>query len=156
LVKTRRKTNRVALVRNFLIASFVALCVLLWVPRYIIKLNDLRYDHAVPPSRVQTFDDFLSWQPEIRACREVDVRGITYFHVIGPIARTLNSGGALYVFDTGGNYVGWSKDVGDVMRKEAIFYPDWWLPDESTVKEISLDELKARLSERSNDASPQL
>jgi hypothetical protein len=102
--------------------------------------------NAEPPSTIQTFQDFLRWQTEIHACSEVQVRGITYFHVIGPDACFLPSGGALYVFDAKGNFVGWSPDSGDVMRKEAIFYPKWWLPKESHSRPISLEELKRAIA----------
>src|SRR5690606_405312 len=90
-------------------------------------------------------EDFVDWQKDIRRCHEVQVRGVTYFHVIGPHARHLASGGALYVFDVNGNFVGWSSDVGDVMRNEAIFYPGHWMPDSSTVTELSYDALKQLL-----------
>lgn len=80
----------------------------------------------------------------------MDLRGVTYFHIIGPDARTFASGGALYVFDANGNYVGWSRDEGDIMRNEGVFYPRWWLPRSSSVSDISLDELKDRIPDESD------
>lgn len=119
--------------------------ILFWCSKGYQIAFKTKYQHAVPPSSVQTVDDFLQWQKEIQSCREVQVRGITYFHIVGPIAHEAPSGGALYVFDAGGNFVGWSIDSGDVMRHEAIFYPGFWLPEDSNWKEFSLMELKERL-----------
>ncbi len=121
--------------------------VIFWVVIGCAKVGEIKYGHAVPPSSIQTFNDFLQWQTQIRYCFEVDLRGVVYFHVIGPNARSLASGGALYVFDANGNYVGWSQDSGDVMRDEAVFYPRWWLPDGAFSRtEISLEELTQTLS----------
>ena len=107
-----------------------------------------RFAGAMPPEHMQTFEDFVAWQTDVRFCRQVQVRGVTYYHVIGPEARRAASGGALYVFDANGNYVGWSQDSGDVMRNEAIFYPEWWMPEKATVAELSYSDLKQRLSAR--------
>jgi hypothetical protein len=106
------------------------------------------FENAVPPSRVQTFADFVEWQPVILECLEVELRGVTYYHVVGPDARYISSGGAIYVFDAAGNFMGWSPDSGDIMRNEAVFYPEWWLPKESRCSPITLEQLKNRLSGR--------
>ncbi len=137
--------------RNAVVAVLVLASFALWIPRGYIAFKDKQFDHAIPPHSVQTFHDFLEWQSEIKGCREIEVRGVTYYHVIGPAARTLPSGGALYVFDANGNFIGWSKDVGDIMRNEAVFYPNWWLPEGSSMKVMSIDELKERLSSRSTE-----
>ncbi len=136
--------------REIVQAVAVAACVLFLLPR---GCDMVLYKHLVPPSSVQTFDDFLEWQIPVEYCYEVNLRGVTYYHVIGPDARTLPSGGALYVFDAKGNYIGWSRDVGDVMRKEAVFYPHFWLSEgDYSTTEITLDDLKERL--QSNAAEP--
>lgn len=111
-----------------------------------VTLVNRQYADAVPPTHMQSFDDFVAWQTHVEACRQVQIRGVTYYHVIGPPARPVPSGGALYVFDAKGNYVGWSLDSGDVMRNEAIFYPKWWLPAQYTVEDITFAELKKRIS----------
>jgi len=95
---------------------------------------------------IQRFDDFLQWGPEIRSCHELELRGVAYFHIIGPNARPIASGGALYVFDARGNFVGWSRDSGDIMRNEAVFYPNWWLPKSSRLQEISLTEIREKVT----------
>lgn len=106
-----------------------------------------RYRHLEPDETVQTIDDFLARKIEIYHCFQVDLRGVTYYHLIGPYARSFPSGGALYVFDAHGNYVGWSRDRGDVLRKEAIYYPDFWLPDDAyTSTELPLDEAILRIN----------
>lgn len=139
------KNHPIRLARFATLTILVVTGVLYWVSKGFIALQNQRYEDAVPPSSIQTIHDFLQWQTEIRLCREVDVRGVTYFHVIGSDARAFSSGGALYVFDANGNYVGWSRDSGDVMRNEGVFYPRWWLPQSSSVTDISLDELKGRI-----------
>lgn len=108
----------------------------------------LQHKDAVPPSRMQTFDDFTQWQTKIQYCQEIELRGVTYYHVIGPNARVLASGGALYVFDAKGYFVGWSPDSGDVIRNEAIFYPKWWLPKASHSEELPISEIEKRIKER--------
>lgn len=120
--------------------------VLFIMSRGCVALLDRPFADAEPPPKIQTFEDFVGWQKDIRSCHEVQVRGVTYYHVVGPHARHLASSGALYVFDANGNFVGWSQDVGDVMRNEAIFYPNWWMPDASSATEITYDALKERLS----------
>ncbi len=138
--------------RTILLAILVLTGACYWIARGYSALGT--YDHAVPPSSIQTFHDFLKWQSEIGYCLEVEVRGVTYFHVVGPIARTVASGGALYVFDANGNYVGWSRDCGDVMRNEAVFYPGFWLPRASSGKKLSLEELKERIPSENRDKYP--
>lgn len=132
-------------VKSIIFCVLLVTGILFWCSKGCQITSMRKYPHAVPPSSVQTIEDFLQWQKEIQSCQEVQVRGITYFHIVGPIAHRTPSGGALYVFDAGGNFVGWSIDSGDVMRHEAIFYPGFWLPEDSSWKEISLTELKERL-----------
>jgi hypothetical protein len=135
--------------RKAVLVILVASGVGAWSLKGCSTVEDMRYGHVVPPVSIQTFDDFLQWQTEIQYCLEVNLRGITYYHVIGPEARSFPSDGALYVFDANGNYVGWSRDAGDVMREEAVFYPYHWLPAEAfSMTEISLDELKARIQNK--------
>ncbi|MCC6488050.1 MAG: hypothetical protein IT364_11175 [Candidatus Hydrogenedentes bacterium] len=134
-----RKFNWPFLVALTLVVSFAAL---LLIPRVgdRVLFRDLE-----PDSSVHTFDDFLRKQIPILDCSEVKVRGVTYYHIIGPPARVLPSGGAFYVFDAKGNYIGWSPDRGDQMRHEAIYYP-WLLPEgDWSESPISLDELKKRI-----------
>jgi len=129
-------------------AGFIVLGVigiLFTVSRGCVAVLDRPFADAEPPPEVQTFEDFVNWQKNIRRCHEVQVRGVTYYHVVGPHARHFASSGALYVFDAKGNFVGWSQDVGDVLRDEAIFYPDWWMPDASSATKITYDALKQRL-----------
>jgi hypothetical protein len=139
--------------RVFLLGLLLITGAAYWISRGCSAVVLKRYEHAVPPSSIQTLDDFLRWQSAIRSCREVKVRGVTYYHIIGPNAHAVASGGALYVFDAKGNFVGWSLDSGDVMRKEAIFYPEWWLPKSSSSGEISLGELKKKVQCRRSEPS---
>ncbi len=136
--------------RMAMLVILVASGVSFWVLRGCATVEDKRYGHVVPPSSIQTFDDFLQWQTEIPYCFEVNLRGITYYHAIGPKARSFASGGALYVFDANGNYLGWSRDSGDVVRKEAVFYPRWWGHVGAFSRtDISLGELTQRIRNKS-------
>ncbi len=124
----------------------LVLAIFFSIPIIIQGYEKARYRHLEPDKTVQTIDDFLARKIEIYHCYEVDLRGVTYYHLIGPYARSFPSGGALYVFDAHGNYVGWSRDCGDVLRTEAIFYPDFWLPDDAfTSTQIPLDEIVSRV-----------
>lgn len=121
-----------------------AICILLmltggmmWLGVGLQSIWHENFKEATPPSSIQTFDDFLKWQKEIKFCNKVTIRGVSYYHVVGPYARNLPSGGALYVFDAKGNYIGWSEDCNDVMRNEGVFYPEFWLKKEYVVEPIS-------------------
>lgn len=142
--------HAIKLAGRAVLAILIVTGALWWLSKGRDALLNQSYDQSEPPASIQTFNDFLQWQSEIRGCLEVDVRGVTYYHVIGPKARNFASGGALYVFDANGNYIGWSTDAWDVMRNEAVFYPDFWLSESSSVTEISLDELKERIPNESN------
>jgi len=89
---------------------------------------------------------FPAMGPEIRFCHELERREAIHFHNIGFNSPPMASGGALYVFYARDNFVGWSWDSGDVMRNEAVFYPNWWLPTNSHLKKISLTEIREKIS----------
>ncbi|GMV95004.1 MAG: hypothetical protein AMXMBFR82_47820 [Candidatus Hydrogenedentota bacterium] len=125
-------------------AALVLLVLIIFfsIPTIIKRYDKARYKYLEPDETVQTLDDFLARKIEIQNSYVIEVRGVTYYHLIGPFARSLPSDGALYVFDARGNYVGWSRDSGDVLRTEAIFYPAWWLPKDAYTKvELPLEEI---------------
>lgn len=130
-------------------AALVLLVMIIFfsIPTIIQRYDKARYRYLEPDETIQTLDDFLARKIEIQNSYVVEVRGVTYYHLIGPFARSLPSDGALYVFDAHGNYVGWSRDRGDVLRREAIFYPDFWLPDHAYASsEIPLEEVTERIN----------
>lgn len=70
-------------------------------------------ERVVPPPGMRTIDDFRSWQPARDEAIRVDVNGAIYYLIRGEKGRALASGPAGYLFDARGNFVGWSRDLGD-------------------------------------------
>lgn len=66
-----------------------------------------------PPPELRTLEDFRRWQPARREATRIIGNGMTYYLVYGERGRTLASGPAGYLFDSGGNFIGWSRDLGD-------------------------------------------
>lgn len=90
------------------VAGVLALAVL------ALHWSDADYGRRVkPPTGMATLEDFRRWQPEREEAVRIDSNGVIYYLVRGEKGRTLASGPAGYLFDARGNFVGWSRDLGD-------------------------------------------
>jgi hypothetical protein len=65
--------------------------------------------------------------------------GVVYYQVTGPAGRYLASGPAGYTFDSHGQFLGWSADIGDIKKPAQVFAP------EAKREKITLDELRKGL-----------
>lgn len=70
-------------------------------------------DGVVPPPGMRTIDDFRRWQPAREEATRIEANGVIYYLIRGDRGRALASGPAGYLFDARGNFVGWSRDLGD-------------------------------------------
>jgi hypothetical protein len=87
-----------------------------------VALDAFSSSRARPPKSVQTMDDFLAWKKgEVRGRGEFTTNGVTYVVMLGRPARSLASGPAAYLFDTNGQFVDWTADMGDFYTVENHF-----------------------------------
>ncbi|HEX5219045.1 MAG TPA: hypothetical protein VFZ59_05710 [Verrucomicrobiae bacterium] len=69
---------------------------------------------AKPPASVRTIEAFLAWKKEdVTGQGTFETGGVTYTVVLGRPARSLASGPSAYLFDTNGQFVDWTADMGD-------------------------------------------
>ena len=88
------------------------------------------WDHARRsrlPDAVTTYREFLDAMPQHTQVAIVSVGGQSYLEVSGPLPRGLAavSGPPVYVFDTDGKLVAWTRDSGD----DGAFQAIWESPD---------------------------
>jgi len=100
----RRNLNRVGLVFLVLVA----------VPAGCFVLDSISISKAKPPESVRTIEDLKAWKKgEIRG-RGIFVHGgVAYTVMLGRGARSMASGPSAYLFDTNGEFVDWTADMGD-------------------------------------------
>jgi hypothetical protein len=69
---------------------------------------------ARPPASVKTMNDFEAWKKgAVTARGTFETNGMTYTVILGRAARSFASGPSAYLFDTNGQFVDWSADMGD-------------------------------------------
>ena len=85
---------------------------------------------------------FLEWQDKPMGAFRITVDDVVYYHVRGPAGRSLPSGPAGYSFDKSGKFIGWSADVGDIRKPEAL-----WTKNARWEK-ITLEDLREIASEK--------
>jgi hypothetical protein len=77
-------------------------------------LDAITMSKAKPPESVRTIKDFVTWQKgAIKGRGEFENGGVTYTVMLGRPARSLASGPSAYLFDTNGQFVDWTADMGD-------------------------------------------
>lgn len=69
---------------------------------------------ARPPKNLKTIQDFQAWKGEsIMGKGTFENSGTNYTVFLAPAGRTLPSGPSAYLFDQNGQFVDWTKDMGD-------------------------------------------
>lgn len=81
----------------------------------LIVVEYIAYRRVVPPEEVRSLDDFLVWRPAADQFVVVDANGGAYLIAYGPESSVflVSSGPSAYVFDSSGQFVDWSSDIGD-------------------------------------------
>jgi hypothetical protein len=79
-----------------------------------VALDVLTMARARPPASVRTMEDFLVWKKgAVRGRGTFETGGAAYTVMLGRPARSLASGPSAYLFDTNGQFVDWTADMGD-------------------------------------------
>jgi hypothetical protein len=79
-----------------------------------VVLDAIKVSRARPPENVRTIEDFSVWKRgAIRGKGTFEHGGVTYTVMLGRPARSLASGPSAYLFDTNGQFVDWTADMGD-------------------------------------------
>jgi hypothetical protein len=73
------------------------------------------------------------------AAYRITADGVAYYQITGPAGRCLASGPAGYTFDSHGQFIGWSSDIGDFKTPAQVFTPG------SKREKITVDELRQSL-----------
>ena len=78
---------------------------------------------ARPPEGMRTIEDFRVWQGKVNKGGEriYENSGQTYIVMTGPAGRSLASGPSAYLFDTNGQFIDWTSDMGDHRTKKFGF-----------------------------------
>lgn len=73
------------------------------------------FQRARPPADMETITEFKAWRRKsIRPDAQFIHQGTNYTVAFGPAGGALPSGPAAYVFDSEGNFVDWTADMGDL------------------------------------------
>lgn len=118
----RKKTLK--LPENYCLCQVVWLLILGAFLALSLTLRGINYaifHDEYPPRSLKTIAEFWQWKPAYTNITRITVRGATYHKISGTTARMLPSGIAIYSFDAGGNYVGWTPDVGDFHIPKIVF-----------------------------------
>ena len=100
-----------------LVLAFIVLFSFLLVDHLPSLWNDIS-----PPPNLATIDEFREWKAGgIRAEGTFEIEGRTYMVIVGESGAFLASGPAAYVFDSGGLFVDWTRDMGDVYTEKHGF-----------------------------------
>lgn len=94
---------------------------LFWFVVVLRYYNHVQFAEEFPPFYIDTIGEFVDWHPNPGNVSKIEVRGVTYYSVLGNRARLLWSGPSEYLFDARGNFVGWSRDSGDYHYPEVIY-----------------------------------
>lgn len=91
--------------------AFVVLLSLFFASAF---LDAIPLSAARPPENLQTIEDFQAWKGSTIKGKGTFVnKGVTYTVMLAPAGRYLASGPAAYLFDGEGQFVDWTKDMGD-------------------------------------------
>lgn len=102
--------------------------------------SETRAANAVrPPTGATNLAKFIQFKPDPKEVKRFDYRGQVHIAVIGkpkPSLLSLPSGSPVYIFDSSGALVDWSRDIGDAPH----FVGKWGSFSNSTV--ISIEAAK--------------
>jgi hypothetical protein len=70
------------IMRLMLVVGFVLMLALVGALELAVAYLDYASSDAERPTSVQTFDDYLKWQTPVGPYDEINLRGVTYFHVV--------------------------------------------------------------------------
>jgi hypothetical protein len=87
-----------------------------------LSFDAILLSRARPPRGITTLADFNSWKGEaILGHGTFEHGGTNYTVMLGPAGRTLASGPSAYVFDSDGQFVDWTSDMGDFRTRARKF-----------------------------------
>lgn len=119
------------------------ICAVVAVPLFLligcVAADRIPRARATPPKSITDVSSCLAWLKEPMAIYRVSAGGEVYYEVTGPAGRYLASGPAGYTFDSRGQFMGWSLDIGDFKTPPQVFTPD------AKWESITIDELRQRL-----------
>src|SRR2546422_5787824 len=119
------------------------ICVVVGVPLLLligcIALDQIPHSRATPPKTVTDVSSCLAWLKKPMGAYRITSDGVVYYQVTAPAGRYLASGPAGYTFDSHGQFIGWSSDIGDFKTPPQVFTPG------AKREKITLDELKQSL-----------
>jgi hypothetical protein len=98
----------------------------------------VRQSSATPPKSVTDVESCLAWLKQPGRAWRITSGEDVYYQVWGPTGVPLPSGPSGYTFDSRGNFIDWSPDVGDIATPPEVFAPG------AIQEEISLEELRRR------------
>ena len=101
-------------------------CVILGFPVLLlgacISAELVAFKSARPPTTVKTIKDFRAWKGKsIMREREYRNSGTNYTVILGPAGRVGASGPSAYLFDHNGEFIDWTRDMGDFGTKKYHF-----------------------------------
>ena len=117
-MKPTRKPRSISfrIVRGVVLA-FILLFGFLFIDHLPSFWNDIS-----PPSDLGTIAEFRAWKKEgISGEGIYEAGGERYTVIMGESSAFLASGPAAYVFDAGGTFVDWTRDMGDVYTEKNGF-----------------------------------
>ena len=116
------------------------ICVGVGVPLLLligcIAADQIPRSRATPPKSVTDVASCLAWLKQPMGAYRISVDGVVYYQITGPAGCYLPSGPAGYTFDSHGQFIGWSSDIGDFRTPPQVFAPG------SKREKITFDELK--------------
>lgn len=86
-----------------------------------IAADQIPRSRATPPKSVKDVSSCLVWLKEPMGVYRITADGAVYYQITGPAGRYLPSGPAGYTFDSRGQFIGWSADIGDFKTPPQVF-----------------------------------
>ena len=90
------------------------LCVPVLLLGGCVVIDCIAMSGARPAKSLKTIEDFRTWKRDsIMGRGTFETGGVTYSVMLAPAGRSLASGPSAYLFDSNGQFVDWTGDMGD-------------------------------------------